>query len=389
MSKKKEFGVFYTPKEVVDKVYSLLPMTEINSIIDINCGGGDLLRPYDDYKEVLGLDIEPKYKHGVTYDSLNNKPYTYKHFDLCVGNPPYRLVRKSEYVGDTSTMNDFVHHNGNNLFIAGLYKAMEYNAEWYAFIIPKNFLTLDGYRNCRKYISKKFHVYAICDLGQAFKGVRGEQVCIIFNRNHPTETIKMIRGDNFYHLNYSDFIPSLWVMFDSSTDENLYWKLNTYFKLGHLTSCNIVEGIRGKDLDKFRLKNGQHNLNGDAILLQRIYSTECGFKAVPASINTRCNESVKMLHSYKEETMCITGLLHSKLFNYYFVHYLFTNSKLTLKTEYAKYLPKIKTNILDEIVKDMMINGWSKLRQEQLDNLVYSIFNLTTEERQMVDAFIK
>ena len=36
-----------------------------------------------------------------------------------------------------------------------------------------------------------------------------------------------------------------------------------------------------------------------------------------------------------------------------------------------------------------MINGWSKLRQEQLDNLVYSVFNLTTEERQMVDEFIE
>lgn len=36
-----------------------------------------------------------------------------------------------------------------------------------------------------------------------------------------------------------------------------------------------------------------------------------------------------------------------------------------------------------------MINGWSKLRQEQLDNLVYSVFGLTTEERAMVDKFIE
>lgn len=59
LNKKKEFGVFYTPKEVVDKVYSLLPMSEINSIIDINCGDGALLRPYDKEKIVLGFDIEP------------------------------------------------------------------------------------------------------------------------------------------------------------------------------------------------------------------------------------------------------------------------------------------------------------------------------------------
>ena len=122
-------------------------------------------------------------------------------------------------------------------------------------------------------------------------------------------------------------------------------------------------------------------------LLQRIYSSECGFKAVPASINTRCNPSVKKLAT--SHVLCITGLLHSRLINYYFNHYLFTDSTLTLKTEYAKYLPKIFTSILDETVKDMMINGWSKLRQEQLDNLVYSIFNLTTEERQMVDEFIE
>ena len=152
-------------------------------------------------------------------------------------------------------------------------------------------------------------------------------------------------------------------------------------------SCNVVEGIRGRDLDKFRLKNGQHNLHGDVILLQRIYSSSCGFKAVPAGINTRCNESVKKLATF--DVLCLTGLLHSRLINYYFNHYLFTDSTLTLKTEYAKYLPKIFTSILDETVKDMMINGWSKLRQEQLDNLVYSVFNLTTEERQMVDEFIE
>ena len=391
MNKKKEFGVFYTPKEVVDKVYSLLPMSEINSIIDINCGDGALLRPYDKEKIVLGFDIEPKYEYAITRDSLNSEAYTKTtsllHFDLCIGNPPYRPVRKNEYIGDTDKMNDFVHSNGSNLFIAGLYKAMEYNAEWYAFIIPKNFLTLDGYRGCREYIATNFHVYAICDLGRAFKDVSGEQVCIVFNRNHPTETIKMVRGDNVYKMPSSDFNPTMWVMFNSLTDKNLYEKLNKYSKIGHLMSCNVVEGIRGRDLDKFRLKNGQHNLHGDVILLQRIYSSSCGFKAVPASINTRCNESVKKLATF--DVLCLTGLLHSRLINYYFNHYLFTDSTLTLKTEYAKYLPKIFTSILNETVKDMMINGWSKLRQEQLDNLVYSIFNLTTEERQMVDEFIE
>lgn len=54
-------------------------------------------------------------------------------------------------------------------------------------------------------------------------------------------------------------------MFDSLTDKNLYEKLNKYSKIGRLTSCNTVEGIRGRDLDKFRLKNGQHNLHGDVI----------------------------------------------------------------------------------------------------------------------------
>lgn len=391
MSKKKEFGVFYTPKEVVDKVYSLLPMGIINSIIDINCGDGALLRPYDKEKIVLGFDIEPKYKYAVTRDSLNSVAYTRAtsllHFDLCIGNPPYRPIRKNEYIGDTDEMNDFVHNNGSNLFIAGLYKAMEYNVEWYAFIIPKNFLTLDGYKGCREYIATNFHIYAICDLGHAFRDVRGEQVCIVFNRNHPKETIKIVRGDNVYKMPSSDFNPTMWVMFDSLTDKNLYEKLNKYCKIGHLHSCNTVEGIRGRDLDKFRLKNGQHNLHGDVILLQRIYSSECGFKAVPAGINARCNESVKKLATF--DVLCLTGLLHSRLYNYYFNHYIFTDSTLTLKTEYVKYLPKIFTSILDETVKDMMINGWSKLRQEQLDNLVYSVFGLTTEERAMVDKFIE
>ena len=115
MNKKKEFGVFYTPKDVVDKVYSLLPMNKINSIIDINCGDGALLRPYDKEKIVLGFDIEPKYRYAITRDSLNSEAYTKTtsllHFDLCIGNPPYRPIRKNEYIGDTDKMNDFVHNN--------------------------------------------------------------------------------------------------------------------------------------------------------------------------------------------------------------------------------------------------------------------------------------
>ena len=176
-------------------------------------------------------------------------------------------------------------------------------------VIPKNFLTLDGYRGCREYIATNFRGYAICDLGHAFRDVRGEQVCIVFNRNHPTETIKMVRGDNVYKMLSSSLIPATWTMFDSSVDEELYRKLNVYAKVGRLTSCNTVEGIRGRDLDKFRLKNGQHNLHGEVILLQRIYSSECGFKAVPAGINTRCNENLLRLTCYALQGYYILGYI--------------------------------------------------------------------------------
>lgn len=389
MNQKKKFGVYYTPEQLVDRIYSVLPMKDIKSAIDICCGDGALLRPYDDTIEVLGLDIEPKYKHGITYDSLNNKPYTDEHFDLCIGNPPYRLLKKTDYVGNSDEMNEFVHKNGNNLFVAGLYKALEYNAEWYALIVPKNFLLMDGYKEVRNMILCNYTLYALIDLGQGFKGVRGEQVCIVFKKHGYIQKVRMLRNDSEYDATYKDFMLNrLWALFDSFTDRDLFYRMMCLGdRIETIYSCNVKEGIRGKDLDKFRLKNGNYNSNGDAVIMQRIYSAECGFKAVPASMTTQCNESIKRIST--ENPLCLVGLLHSKLYNYCFLHYLFNDSKLTLKSEYAKYLPRVDTDVLDDVVMDMLIHGWSKENQKRLDTLVYILFSLTPNEIQVVENFIE
>lgn len=389
MNQKKKFGVYYTPEQLVSRIYSVLPMTDIKSAIDICCGDGALLKPYEDTIDVLGLDIEPKYKYGITYDSLNNKPYTDKHFDLCIGNPPYRLLKKSDYVGDSDEMNEFVHKNGNNLFVAGLYKALEYDAKWYALIVPKNFLLMNGYKEVRNMILCNYTLYALIDLGQGFRGVRGEQVCIVFNKCGCINKVRMLRNDFEYDAPYKDFVLNRpWIFFDSSVDRDLYYRM-MYLgdKIEHIYSCNVKEGIRGRDLDKFRLKNGDYNSNGDAIIIQRIYSAECGFKAIPASMTTKCNESVKRIPT--ENPLCLVGLLHSKLYNYCFVHYLFNDSKLTLKTEYVKYLPKLDTDVLNDVVTDMLVHGWSKENQKRLDTLVYILFSLSPDEIQMVENFIE
>lgn len=389
MNQKKKFGVYYTSEQLVSKIYSVLPMNDIKSVIDICCGDGALLRPYDDTVKVLGLDIEPKYKHGIMYDSLNNKPYTDEHFDLCIGNPPYRLLKKTDYVGDSDEMNEFVHKNGNNLFVAGLYKSLEYNAEWYALIVPKNFLLMDSYREVRNMILCNYTLYALLDLGQGFKGVRGEQVCIVFKKSGCVQKVRMLRNGSEYDAPYSDFkLNCLWTIFDSSVDRGLYYRMMYLGDgLGTIHSCNVKEGIRGKDLDKFRLKNGSYSSNGDAVIVQRIYSAECGFKAVPASMTALCNESIKRIPT--DNPLCLVGLLHSKLYNYCFVHYLFNDSKLTLKSEYAKYLLKMDTDVLNDVVMDMLVHGWSKENQKLLDMLVYILFALDSDEIQLVEDFIE
>lgn len=389
MDKKRKNGVYYTPRDVYNKLHDLLSTLNIKSVIDINCGDGALLRPWESpyVDKIVGLDIEPRYKYGITYDSLNMPVYTYDKFDLCVGNPPYRLLKKSEHIGDEG-MNDFVHKNGSNLFIAGLYKAMMYDAHYYAFVVPKNFLTLNKYVGCRNYLLDTTRIKAIIDLGQAFNGVRGEQVCIILTKDYPSQ-LECLRQGKLYYRRPIGYYED-WVILDSLVDELLFNQFNLFTtRMPSTSSCNVKEGIRGRDLDKFRLKSGQYNANGDAVLVQRIYSAECGFKAVPASRSTRCNESVRKIICDNEDVLCIVGLLHSKLLNYFYSHYLFNDSMLTLKAEYLKYLPMIKTHALDQVVEDMMIHGWGYDKQKELDELVYILFAVSDEEEEMIEKYFE
>lgn len=94
-------GIFYTPKEIIDKMISLIPKElKYKNVYDPTCGHGDLLKIFSDNIEKYGQDInidavnnakEIPNSNIVLGDTLKEPAFIDKKFDLILANPPFSI----------------------------------------------------------------------------------------------------------------------------------------------------------------------------------------------------------------------------------------------------------------------------------------------------------
>ena len=106
-------GIFYTPKEIIDKMISLIPKElKYKNVYDPTCGHGDLLKIFPDDIEKYGQDINIDAVNNaklipnsniVLGDTLKAPAFINKKFDLILANPPFSVKwdrERKSYIPD-------------------------------------------------------------------------------------------------------------------------------------------------------------------------------------------------------------------------------------------------------------------------------------------------
>jgi 16S rRNA G966 N2-methylase RsmD len=430
-SKRKADGIFYTDLSLAEKIIRELAVPSDAIVLDPCCGTGSFNYAAVRYgvQNVYGADIDknaiglctssiPQGKfvatNSIEIDShiLFSKLAISEKADYVVGNPPYAKWSPSKLV--SSSFNRKVVGAGNNLFIAGLIRAMELVKDGgiISYIIPKNFLHVAAYSALRKEILETKTIISIIDIGTYFKNVRGEQIVLTLRNALPDGNkfaIKKMACGLFVKqmdIEQAFFCDEI-LLFKNETDFKIFNKLVSYDKLETICTGYIGRGrssgdsaIVGKEVRKFGYKNTPTPATGNQIFIQNIYSAEAGIIAAFGG-NLAATQTVTILTDGNEK-MCrfILGILHSKLCNFFLYRYCYNYSKLTMHTD-AKYLrkvplPSISEDLLDKIVglvalleqEDYMTEKWfSHIRN--LDATIYDAFALSGTEREYIDSEMK
>ena len=233
---KKEYGIFITPRIIVQKLvdsvlkYSSQNGINIQTILEPSCGTCEIVNYCDNIFNGIHIDaielnnkifeniknltfknsvqiINEDFIHSLqlNVDKLTNK------YDLIIGNPPYFVLEKGYTI--PKKMEPYISGRPNifGLFIIQAISMLSENGIL-AFIIPKSFLNSSYYSKIRNYIREKCEIIEIIDFEKDNKFIDTQQSTFgIIIKNGPKEecnySIKF--NDNFMFTNDALFLKSL------------------------------------------------------------------------------------------------------------------------------------------------------------------------------------
>ena len=198
---KKSYGIYFTSQVLVNKILDKLIfiLTKLNikiyTILEPSCGSGEFLTGLDNHfvgTHVLGIE-----HNDLVYNQLKKKmsllnnhlvlkkddflksPDSKKKFDLIIGNPPFKLLKKSLVDNYSSFFPNKV--NIYVLFILHCLKTKLKENGILTFILPKAFLNSVSYNNVRLYIKNNCKILAIMDnLKDNFFLGTNIETCVLF-----------------------------------------------------------------------------------------------------------------------------------------------------------------------------------------------------------------
>lgn len=158
LSVKKQYGIYFTPKEIRQKLLSFIDIIPSN-ILEPSFGSGefiyDVIERYPN-AQIDGVELNQDFYNNVRKNMTSNKISLYNEdflnfesshqYDLVIGNPPYVV---------TKVKNQCCYNGRGNLFVLFIYLCLTKHVKKdgiLAFIIPTSFMNCVYYEPCRKYI---------------------------------------------------------------------------------------------------------------------------------------------------------------------------------------------------------------------------------------------
>jgi len=239
-NEKKEYGIFITPKIIIEKLFhSIINFISQNGIIIQNilepsCGTCEIVNYCDNIFNGIRIDaiefndkifqhtksLTFKNKVSIIHQDYINFEPTIK-YDLIVGNPPYFVLDKNYKIPEKIEPYIYGRPNIFGLFIINSISMLSPNGI-IAFIIPKSFLNSAYYSKIRNYIKETCQILEIIDFEKDNKFIDTQQSTfgIILKRESNNNILSIncnysIKiGNNFMFTNDSLFLKNL---FEGST----------------------------------------------------------------------------------------------------------------------------------------------------------------------------
>lgn len=304
---KKEEGIFFTPKIIIEENLNLLEkyLNNIENILEPSVGSGEFILNLDKKYNNINFDCIEKNKfifdnvkkievsnniNFLNIDFMNYK--TNKLYDLIIGNPPYFVILKNKITQYT----EFIDGRPNIfiLFILHSINLLKENGIL-SFILPSNFLNCQYYNKVRNFINKNCKILEIFfHNSNGFIDTKQKTISFIIKKNPNENNEKFIFIKNeLIIFNSSDNIQKINELVKNSTNLS---NLNCKVSIGsivwnqqknNLTDDNInplliystdifnnkIELKTYKDLSKKRYIKSEKSLNENIIVINRGYGS--------------------------------------------------------------------------------------------------------------------
>ena len=169
---KKEYGIFFTPKAVVNYIIDYIIDYNFKSILEPSCGSGEFLDSLKDRingkidaieynKEIFSSVTDKNKDTDIVFYNQDYLEVDKNNYDLIIGNPPYFTVNKNKvnkkylafFTGRPNIYILFIIHSLSKLNDNGIL----------AFVLPTNFLNCMYYNKLREYIDINYTILSIKD----------------------------------------------------------------------------------------------------------------------------------------------------------------------------------------------------------------------------------
>lgn len=384
------------------------------------------------------------------YDEFINIIYS-GGFHFIIGNPPFNLNIKRNKLPTLSNKNHLdIAKKSKNIPIYFILKGLEILRKngVLAFVLPKTLLYVGRYNEFRSYLLNNFTVLKIVEIGIKFKGVRGEQMILFIKNRKPRKNSSIefsnisiqppYQSENTFRVRQAYFTSMKALPTMESNNVHLIIKEINEKHL-KLIDTSKISVFRGVSLGKTSLKTIPYPTNGDIpsnafisgkcisklslrsliiadsyntsqprvsklrkpkIVSQNIYSSESGLISYLDMQGIPTAETVSNIFMEDMEQLAyVFALLNSKLMNFYLSQFTFSGSKLTMHMDgyYLRQLPliwdpereetsdliKLGLNISNSETKDY------KLHLENIDRLVYSLYEIRDDQRKVIEAVMR
>ncbi len=353
-------------------------------------------------------------------------------FDIIIGNPPYFIMTKNNtenlelghYLSNFITIKNASSKNIFNLFIE-LGVKISNQSSFHTMIVPEGLFETRSYADTISFLNNSGSVLNITRIeGMVFDEANTGNVIFIFGKNQKQvilsqkiinrnqEIIKsekvvnpiISKIDNPITPKLSDFCQLFKGMVVSDRKNKIFVEktenLPNKFLLGNCISKWNIDKCFFTDYNNLTIIGGtkvleKHNVSPRILIRRTGNFLCCAYLTEPALTESTlysCWSIIENIHN-----LFILGVLHSKVADYYIKNKLVTNPQAfpqILMTDLQSLPipnPSIEIhNIIKNLTAERLNNlGINSDLENQIDKLVYQLYDLTTEEITILEKSVK